>query len=151
MGSLERLLMHVLKIFSFFNVNNSATSVGAPTALSLAHHIYISDGLFYANDMIRCLEKISKSSISFSFIYSGSGLNHKQYHSANNISSSFGYVADHYLMKFIAQMTNGFYAAIDDNLEYHFICTKRLLFFTNLNNFKQSKEDTNMSNDLSTK
>lgn len=137
--------MHILKIFSFFNVNNTATSLSAPTALSSAHHIYISDGLFFANDMIRCLEKISKSSVTFSFIYSGSSINQKQHQSANNISSSFGYVADHYLMKFIAHITNGFFAVIDENLDHYFIYNKRLLFFTTL--LKQNDKSNDFTND----
>jgi len=133
--------MHIFKIFSFFNVN----SITTPTSLSFGHHIYITDGLFYANDMIKCLEKISRTSITFSFIYSGNSLNQKQDQLANNISSSFGFVADHYLMKFIAQMTNGFYSVIDENLDHYFILKKNLLFFTDLIKLNKCEE---MINDL---
>ena len=78
--------------------------------------------------MIKFLENISKSSISFSFIYSGSS----NLQSGSNISSGFGFLAVHYLMKFIAQITNGFYAVVDENLDYSVIHSKNLLHYYNM-------------------
>ena len=78
--------------------------------------------------MIHFLEKISRSSISFSFIYSGS--NNLQ--SGSNISSGFGFLAVHFLMKFLAQATNGFYAVINENLDYTVIFQRSLLHFYNM-------------------
>ena len=127
-GCLEQFLVNVIRIFSFFNVHEFSTSVSTPAALSLAHHVYITDGLLYANDMIKCLEKIGKSAIVFSFIYYGSSHTYQ----ASNISSGFGYVTDHYLMKFLTRMTNGFFAIIDENLEFAFIENKNLLYYSSM-------------------
>ena len=78
--------------------------------------------------MIRLLEKISKSSISFSFIYSGA--NNLQ--SGSNISSGFGFLAVHFLMKFLAQATNGFYSVVDENNDYAVIYPRNLLHLYNM-------------------
>ena len=111
-----------------YSVNELSASVSAPSALSFAHHIYITDGLLFAKDMIKCLEKISTSSIVFSFISYGNN----EMCTSSNISSGFGYVADHYLMKFLATATHGFYAIIDDNLDYTYINSNNLLYYPNL-------------------
>ena len=125
-GTLELLLAHVLKVFAFFSVNEYAILNSAPTALSLPHHIYVTDGLIYAQNMIKCLEKMSKSGISFSFINSSNS----DYESG--IYSGFGYVADHHLMKFIAKITNGFYAVFDENLNYLEVQPKKILYYFDL-------------------
>ncbi len=75
--------------------------------------------------MIKFLENISKSSIALSFIYSGSS----NLQSGSNISSGFGFLAAHYLMKFLAQITNGFYAVVDENFEYSVIFSKNLFHY----------------------
>jgi hypothetical protein len=100
-SSFDVLLNNIINIFKFFGVNEFIE----PTSLGFSHHIYITDGLIYTNDMIGCLEKISKSSITFSFIYSGS----RSLLSGSNISSGFGYLANHFFMKFLSNLTNGFY------------------------------------------
>lgn len=127
-GSLEQLLTNLIRIFSFFSVNEFSANMSAPPALAISHHIYITDGLLYATDMIRCLEMISKSSIVFSFISYGSN----NPHSTGNIASGFGYVPDHYLMSFLTTVTNGFYAIIDENLDFAFITKKNLLYYPSL-------------------
>ena len=104
--------------------------------------------------MIHFLEKISRSSISFSFIYSGS--NNLQ--SGSNISSGFGFLAVHFLMKFLAQATKGFYAVIDENLDYTVIFPRNLLHFYSmflpvsrvlLPNFNHSLNEPRNNNSIS--
>jgi len=139
-GSLEQLITNICRVFSFFSVNEFSANVSAPSALAVSHHIYITDGILYAADMIKCLEKISTSSIVFSFICSGD----RNYHSTTNISSGFGYVSDHYLMKFLASVTNGFYSIIDENLNMSFISCRDLLYYPTLCLQNESKEMVSM-------
>lgn len=121
----EDLVDNVIKMFNYFGINENSSSSIAPATLALSHHIHITDGLIYSTDMIKYLEKISKSSITFSFIYSGSN----NLLPGSNISSGFGYLGDHFLMKFLAQMSNGFYAVIDENLEYLLIYSNSILYY----------------------
>lgn len=128
-SSFEEFLRIIVKTFGFFCVNevtsSAPSSASSPTALASSHHIHLTDGLIHATDIIKCLEKISKSSITFSFIYSGTS-NHL---TGSNIASSFGHLADYSLMKLIAFITNGFYAYLDDNLELTQLISRRFLYF----------------------
>lgn len=116
----EEFLRILLKIFNFFEVSSNS--------LVLAHHVHITDGFIYANDMVRCLEKISKSAISFSFVYTGTS-SHK---SERNIQSSFGHMVNCTFMKNLANMTNGFCFYLDENLEISEIIPRFFLYFFDL-------------------
>jgi hypothetical protein len=138
MSPFDQMILNVVKIFKYAYVNDvSSTSA---TSLAMSHHIHITDGLIYTNDVVKLLEKISKSSISFSFIYSGNS----SFKSGSNISSGLGYLADHYLMKFLSSITNGFYAVVDENLKLSFIHSKNVVkHFDLLNDLNQNEASTN--------
>jgi hypothetical protein len=121
----EQLLYIVAKVFNYFNLNELAVQASAPSTLTSSHHIYITDGLLYATDMIGFLERISKSSISFSFIYSG----YNSMESGGHISSSFGHLPDQFLMLFLAKISKGFFALVDENLNYKEIYNRPILYF----------------------
>ncbi len=139
-GSLEQLITNIIRVFSFFSVNEFSASVSAPSALAVSHHIYITDGILHAIDMIKCLERISTSAIVFSFIYSGN----KNFQSASNISSGFGYVSDHYLMKFLADVTNGFFSMIDENFNISFISDRKLLYYPTVSLHNENRDIASM-------
>jgi hypothetical protein len=122
-NSFELLVSLVIKIFHYLSIN----SVTSPPNFSVQHHIHITDGIFYTTDLIKTLDRIGKSSISFSFVCTGSSDQ-----SDSNISSSFGYLSDHFLMKFVASITNGFYGVIDENLEYKLIYSQPIFYFHDL-------------------
>lgn len=131
----EEFLRILLKIFTFFEISSSS--------LVLAHHVHITDGFIYANDMVRCLEKISKSAISFSFVYTGTS-SHK---SERNIQSSFGHMVNCTFMKNLANMTNGFCFYLDENLDISEIIPRVFLYFFNLKHldlkFEENKSKKN--------
>jgi len=155
----EYILSTVVKMFHYFDLNNdhsllnaasrlksSAVSpaaavarISTTSALVSSHHIHITDGLLYANDMIKFLERVSTSAITFSYIYSGSS----NLLSGSNISCGYGHLPDHYFMKFLTQITNGFYAVVDDNLACTFIIKKTIIEYFQLNddNDDLKKED----------
>lgn len=132
----EFLYLFIIFLLLHDSVNEFSASVSAPSAMSVAHHVYITDGLLFTTDMIRCLEIISNSSIVFSFI--SYGMNNA--HAAGNIGSGFGYVTDHHLMEFLATITNGFYAFIDENLNFSYVRNKSVLLYPSLclPNFKSN-------------
>lgn len=127
-NSFEWLVSFVIKLFSVHSNSWSKLSSTQVSYLAGQHHIYITEGIFYTTDLIKTLDKIGKSAISFSFICTGSN---GQY--GCDISSSFGYLADHFLMKFIADISNGFYGLIDDNLQFQLIHPKSLFYSVPIN------------------
>ncbi len=107
--------------------------------MSVAHHIYITDGLLFTTDRIKSLEMVSNSSIVFSFMTYGMN----SAHVAGNIAAGFGYVVDHHFIKFLATITNGFYALIDENLNLSYVQNKKLLFYPSLS-LPYSKTNANV-------
>jgi hypothetical protein len=84
----EEFLRIIIRIFEYFCINEVSTSLTAPTSLACSHHIHITDGLINAADMVKCIDKISRTAISYSFIYSGQD----NLATGSNISSSFGHL-----------------------------------------------------------
>jgi hypothetical protein len=125
-NSFELLVSLVIKVFSYLSVvtHSSNHSVNSSLNFPVQHHIHITDGIFYTSDLIKTLDRIGKSAISFSFVCTGSNSQ-----SGVNISSSFGYLADHFLMKFIASITNGFYGVIEENLEFRILYSQPIFYF----------------------
>ncbi|RNA15440.1 hypothetical protein BpHYR1_032625, partial [Brachionus plicatilis] len=119
----EEFLRILTKIFNFFEINPITA-----TSLVLAHHVHITDGFIYANDMVRCLEKISKSAISFSFVYAGTSSHEPE----SNILSSFGHMVNCTFMQNLAHMTNGFCYYLNENLEISEIVPRGFFYFFNL-------------------
>ena len=120
----EDLLAIITRLFGLSDLDGQA----APTSMALAHHIHVTDGLVYSRDTIRCLAHVAKSAASFSFIYSGSS----SFASGKNISSCFGFIADHYFMKLLARLTAGFYAVVDENMRFSLISNNRLLLLVSV-------------------
>lgn len=144
----EEFLRILTKMFRFFEINPVSAS-----SLVLAHHVHITDGFIYANDIVRCLEKISKSAISFSFVYTGTS-SHK---SESNIMSSFGHIVNCTFMKNLATMTNGFCFYLDENLQINEIIARSFFYYFKLkyldlqpkeNKLYKSKRCSDESNDL---
>ncbi|CAF0823180.1 unnamed protein product [Brachionus calyciflorus] len=133
-SSFEELIRILIKIFNFFEITPPAV-----TSLASAHHIHITEGIIHANDMMRCLEKISKSSISFSFIYTGTS----SHLPGSNISSSLGHMANCSLMKLIAKMTNGFCLYLNEYLSPNAIVDKTIFNFYNLKYLSLNDESKN--------
>lgn len=84
----EEFLRIIIRIFDYFCINELSTSASAPTALACAHHVHITDGMVNAADMGKCIEKISRTAIAYSFVYAGSD----NWATGSNISSSFGHL-----------------------------------------------------------
>ena len=127
LNSFELHVAFIVKMFSYLTVN-TATNASYISNFPVQHHIHITDGILYTSDLIKTLDRISKSSISFSFICTG--ISNRP---DSNVSSSFGHVTDHFLMKFIACISNGFYGITDENLEYKLIYCQPLFYFCNIN------------------
>jgi hypothetical protein len=123
-NSFELLVSLVIKVFNFLSINSVTSSSNFP----VQHHIHITDGIFYTTDLIKTLDRIGKSPISFSFVCTGGSDQ-----AGSNISSSFGYLSDHFLMKFVASITNGFYGVIDENLEYKLVYSKPIFYLHDMN------------------
>lgn len=84
----EEFLRIITRIFEYFCINEVFTSISAPTSLACSHHVHITDGLVNAADVVKCIDKLSRSSISYSFVYSGCD----NWNTGSNISSSFGHL-----------------------------------------------------------
>lgn len=84
----EEFLRIIVRIFDYFCINEMSTSMSAPTALACAHHVHITDGIVNTSDMVKCIDKLSRTAISYSFVYSGSDNSM----TGSNISSSFGHL-----------------------------------------------------------
>lgn len=88
----EEFLRIIVRIFDYFCINEMSTtlSMSAPTALACAHHVHITDGIVNASDVVKSIDKLSRTAISYSFVYSGSD----NTLTGSNISSSFGHLGN---------------------------------------------------------
>lgn len=93
-----------------------------PCLLEIVNIIYITDGLFYSVDRSRQLEAINSSGLAFSFVLIGN---------INGVSYSFGYTTDFVYMKFLASITRGYLATLNDYYEYDAIVDNPLLLIFN--------------------
>ncbi len=101
----ETLLFFVNKIFKFFTNQDYCNM----------HLVYVTNGLLHTTDVIRQLEVLFKANLSLSFICIA------------NTDCSFGYAADYTFMRFLARITHGYYAHVNDYLEYEIIENNRIL------------------------
>jgi hypothetical protein len=139
-SSFDHLIHFVFKLFNNFTVD-TYEFINIP----MRHHIHITDGIFYTNDLLRVLDRISKSSITFSYICTGNNNNQL----GSNVFSSFGYLSDHFLMKQISEISNGFYATIDDNLEYQTIVPQSLFYLCKIKmDFENSVSQVNKNDEI---
>lgn len=84
----EEFLRIITRIFEYFCINEVTSSVSAPTSLACAHHVHITDGLVNTSDVVKCIDKLSRTAITYSFVYSGCD----NTITGSNISSSFGHL-----------------------------------------------------------
>jgi hypothetical protein len=103
--SFDSLLFYIDKISKFFS-NQDYCNLNV---------VYITNGLVHTTDVMKQLEVLFRSNATLSFICLAS------------TGCSFGYSADCTFMRFLARITRGYYAYVNDYLEYEIVENNRLL------------------------